>query len=424
MRLEGENQTVTIFIWLGAMATPPTPTATAAATATARATTTATATPASSGTRVVATYIWIDAEGGLRSKATVLLFVGDSQRTMCHYLSLANPAGSASLLREDRKFGGCAVRGIFPHFPEWNFDGSSTGQATTENSEIVLRPVRACLSPFLTGVGDSGIPAFLVLCTALHMDGTPALGNQRMFCVAAHAAHGKADPWYGYEQEFFLTTADGKPLTTVEQAKSENGRSYCGVGAAVVRRDVMDAIVTALMTAGLDLGGWNAEVAPGQWEYQIGPSQGVDAGDQLWLSRYIASRVAESFGLQVSLAVKPFADWNGSGCHTNVSTKATREGENGQSGMEVMVEYLERLGRHHKSDMEHYGTGNAERLTGTHETASYSEFSWSIGGRHSSVRVGHQVRNAGKGYFEDRRPGGNMDPYNVSGLILNGMYEK
>ena len=52
------------------------------------------------------------------------------------------------------------------------------------------------------------------------------------------------------------------------------------------------------------------------------------------------------------------------------------------------------------------------------ETASIHEFSWGVANRGASVRVGNDTAKAGKGYFEDRRPASNMDPYLVTSLIF------
>lgn len=80
----------------------------------------------------------------------------------------------------------------------------------------------------------------------------------------------------------------------------------------------MEAHYRACLFAGLILCGCNAEVTPGQLEYQIGPCVGVTIGDELWMARYIMERITEEFGIIVSLHPKPMlGDWNPTGCHTS-----------------------------------------------------------------------------------------------------------
>ena len=154
---------------------------------------------------------------------------------------------------------------------------------------------------------------------------------------------------------------------------------YCSVGGdCAYGREVVDEALEKFIYAGLQVSGINAEVAPGQWEYQIGPAVGIAAGDQMWISRYIINRVAEKSGYSIDYRCKPIkGDWNGSGCHTNVSTKAMRA----EGGLAVIKTAMEALGHAHADHMKVYGEGNEERMTGHHETASYDKFTFDVANR-------------------------------------------
>jgi glutamine synthetase len=64
-----------------------------------------------------------------------------------------------------------------------------------------------------------------------------------------------------------------------------------------------------------------------------------------------------------------------------------------------------------------YGKGNEKRLTGKHETASIHTFSYGVANRGASIRIPRDTEKKQCGYFEDRRPASNIDPYVVAAKI-------
>jgi glutamine synthetase len=228
-----------------------------------------------------------------------------------------------------------------------------------------------------------------------------------------------SEPWFGMEQEYTLFEKDGKTPLGWPQGLAyprPQGPYYCSVGTEnAIGREISDAHYKCCLYAGLDISGTNAEVMAGQWEYQIGPSVGIQAGDQMTLGRYLMYRVCEAFGVIVSFDPKPIeGDWNGAGCHTNFSTKEMRE----EGGYAKIIEACDRLGEKHQEHIDAYGEGNERRLTGKHETASIHDFSYGVANRGCSIRIPRQTEKEGKGYLEDRRPASNCDPYLVSSLVF------
>jgi glutamine synthetase len=126
---------------------------------------------------------------------------------------------------------------------------------------------------------------------------------------------------FGLEQEYTLLQKDVKwPLGwPVGGYPGPQGPYYCGTGADKAwGRDIVNAHYKACLYAGINISGINGEVMPGQWEFQVGPSIGIAAADQLWAARYILERCTEIAGVVLSLDPKPIeGDWNGAGCHTN-----------------------------------------------------------------------------------------------------------
>jgi glutamine synthetase len=293
--------------------------------------------------------------------------------------------------------------------PVWGFDGSSTNQAPGSESDCVLHPIYSVPDPIR--MGDD----LLVLCEVLNTDMTPHPSNTRTACVATAEQYAGQEPWFGIEQEYTFYK-DGRPLGwPVGGYPAPQGGYYCGIGAdEVFGRQVVENHTYACMNAGLQISGTNAEVMMGQWEFQIGPLDPVTVSDQIWLARWLLYRIGEDYGVSATLHPKPIkGDWNGAGAHTNFSTKAMRE------AYDPIVAAAEALGKKHDEHITNYGAWIDERLTGLHETAPWTDYSYGVSDRGASVRIPWQVAKDGKGYLEDRRPNANMDPYVVTRLITD-----
>ncbi|HZU71877.1 MAG TPA: glutamine synthetase GlnII [Acidimicrobiales bacterium] len=292
--------------------------------------------------------------------------------------------------------------------PIWGFDGSSTNQAPGKASDCVLQPVFSCPDP-VRGGDD-----LLVLCEVLLTDMTPHRSNTRSALREVELQFRDQEPLFGIEQEYTLFRQD-RPLGFPDGGfPGPQGPYYCSVGTgAAVGRPVAESHLDACLRAGLSLSGINAEVMPGQWEFQVGPLGPLDVADQLWVARWLLHRVAEDDDIAVSFDPKPApGDWNGAGAHTNFSTASMR------SDYQAVITAAEALGKNAEHHVLNYGEGIENRLTGSHETAPYDVFNYGVSDRGASVRIPWQVERDQGGYLEDRRPNANCDPYVVTRLIL------
>ncbi|PJA45171.1 glutamine synthetase [Candidatus Uhrbacteria bacterium CG_4_9_14_3_um_filter_50_9] len=327
----------------------------------------------------IAEYIWIDGHEptkGLRSKAKII-------------------TGPVNRLED---------------LPDWGFDGSSTEQAEGHASDCRLKPVRFVRDPFRGG------DHVLVMCEVFTEDGRVHPSNTRARLREVSSAYADHEPWFGIEQEYTLFQ-DGRPLGWPEHGyPGPQGPYYCAVGARnIYGRELVEAHLQACLDAGLRIAGINAEVMPSQWEFQVGPLGPLDAGDELWLARWMLHRLGEELDIEVSLSPKPVkGDWNGAGAHTNFSTKAMRA----PGGIRVIEEACQKLGRTHEAHIKAYGYRNGDRLTGKHETCDIHTFRYGASDRGASIRIPIATTDAQAGYLEDRRPAANMDPYLVARAII------
>ena len=340
-----------------------------------------------------------------------------------------------SIFSKSRTCFSSAPEMLLNDIPNWSFDGSSTGHSKkdSENSEIILIPRFTCLNPLQPN-------SQLVLCDTYNSDLTPTDSNHRVHANKIMTAVHNQCPMFGLEQEYYLITQDIKKF--IQQTKScdkwykklfsckttcstehdriqayySNKIHYCGGGHThTLGRKIANEHLQACVKANLTISGINAEVGPNQWEFQIGPSIGIEAGDHMWVARYLLIMIAEKYESSVDFNPKPFLNLPGSGCHVNFSTNLMREYH---TGFNHIINAINLLAIDHENHMKIYGYNNILRLTGKHETASIDDYTYGIGTRTTSIRIGQETYKNKGGYFEDRRPGSNIDPYLVTSAIV------
>ena len=310
---------------------------------------------------------------------------------------------SKTLVREN-------FSGDLEDVPMWSFDGSSTEQAEGSDSDCLLKPVAVFPDP---GRKSS----FLVMTEVLNADGTPHVSNGR---ATIEEDDNDEDFWFGFEQEYFLWVpeTDRPPGFPKDGFPRPQGPYYCSVGGSnAYGREIVEDHLDICLEAGVNVEGINAEVAAGQWEFQVFAKGAKRAGDETWVARYLLERTAEEYGLSIDWHPKPLGDtdWNGSGMHANFSNGVMRE-----SGKEdTFNKICEQFGKNIERHISVYGADNDKRLTGAHETQAINQFSYGISDRGASIRIPvGTVEDGWKGRLEDRRPASNADPYKVAAAIV------
>ena len=298
-------------------------------------------------------------------------------------------------------------KGTLEEIGMWSFDGSSTQQAEGGSSDCLLKPVAIYPDPARRN-------GYLVMTEVLHVDGTPHQSNAR-----AAIDDDDNDFWFGFEQEYFIMDAKTQlPLGfPIGGYPGPQGLYYCSVGGKNTwGRDIVEEHADQCIDAGLNFEGINQEVAAGQWEFQLFAKGAKLAGDEIWIARYLLDRITERYHYYIEYHPKPIkGDWNGSGMHANFSNTTLRTCGDKATYEKICEAFRPMIDEH----IEVYGEFNDERLTGLHETAAISDFSYGISDRGASIRIPIiTVNNGWKGYLEDRRPASNADPYKIAGRII------
>jgi glutamine synthetase len=292
------------------------------------------------------------------------------------------------------------------NIPSWNYDGSSTWQANSnKNTEVVLKPCCIFKDPLRT---IDNFECYLILCETYNEKDEPHETKTRFIAKNIFETKKELEPWFGLEQEYFINSHN------ISCNDIEKGFHYCGHTNSNIDRIIVEEHLQACLKTGLSISGINAEVVERQWEYQIGPCCGIIAADQFIIAKYLIIQIAEKYNANIVFHPKPYENENGSGCHINFSTISTRNA----GGIKDIYDYIEKLSKKHKEHLDVYGEENYKRLTGIHETSSYDKFSWGIGTRNTSIRIPNQTSLDNCGYFEDRRPASNIDPYLSTSILF------
>lgn len=306
--------------------------------------------------------------------------------------------------------------------PDWSFDGSSTYQAETGNSDMILKPVKVYVS-------NANQNLAYVLCEVFNLKGKPHISNTRADMRKIIESNENAnDLLFGLEQEYvFINTKNQQPYGWPERYDEEEkqqktffpgpqGRYYCGTGNFIRGKEIVQDHARRCIDLNLSICGINSEVCLSQWEYQLGPQTALDVSDDLWMARFLYEEVAEDYYTE-NVAIEYFPkifkdndDWAGTGCHINFSTPTLRTE---QDNKRYIDDLLVGISEDHKHHIKVYGEGNEFRLNGKNETCHIDSFEWGDSDRSVAMRIPN-----GANHIEDRRPGGNINPYEAISAIM------
>uniref|UniRef100_A0A6C0JI31 glutamine synthetase n=1 Tax=viral metagenome TaxID=1070528 RepID=A0A6C0JI31_9ZZZZ len=362
-------------------------------------------------------YVWLDKDLNLRSKTRTI-----GNRYLLDFDLSKHLFRDLNKNQLDIEFN----KGL-----QWSYDGSSTGQAPGDNSEIIIRPVYIINNDYYNQKYNTD-NYYIAFCQTFDFNLTPLENNNYNKLIEYLSKDTENKPYFGFEQEFFITQIDeSNPSEKTdmpvgfygdETIHQDQQQYYCSNGPSnAFERNFVNTVYNVGLKSGLKLSGLNSEVAIGQWEIQVGPIQGVEACHQLWLLRFLLNRISEDFNVNVNLHPKILPDWNGSGLHTNFSNNIMRKKMDNSDKQErvyqYIIKYIESLEESHELAMQTYGDDNELRMTGECETASFERFTYGIADRGSSIRIPINVKLNKYGYIEDRRPASNADPYNIYSIL-------
>jgi glutamine synthetase len=317
-------------------------------------------------TKVIAEYIWMDKKNNFRSKSRTLDIRNQSD------IEIDN-------------------------LPKWNYNGVLCGQS--ENN-VILTPVAVFMCPF------RGQNSILVLCETYKENGEPMSNNYRQNAVKIFNDNKEIEPMFELEQDYFIINPNNnKPLGfPISGYPEPEGDYFCSIGTLNnFGRKIADLHYKLCLVAGVNIYSISANVAPGQWKFQIGQCNGIEAGDHMMIARYILDRIGELNNVCIDYSEKPVqGNWNHSKCCVNYSTRHMRRGLGDKRGIDFITDAIKKLKKNNDDyvNILNYNTDTNMDMN-------------------NFITIPNEVNVKECGYFEDKRPPANINPYLLTSTILS-----
>jgi glutamine synthetase len=256
------------------------------------------------------------------------------------------------------------------------------------NSSLTLDPKKVFPHPLL----ENGL---IVLCEVKFNE-----RNCRKWCERETIRYDKHKTLFGIEQEYYMIFEDGQLSHS----------HYCGNRKInSLERKIAEEHLLACIKAEIEIRDMNAEFGSKQWKFHIGELSALDVSDHLIVARFLLMRIAEKYNVEISFHPKPFPELSGSGAHIKISNKKTRK----EGTFEEIEMLCRKLEEKHLDYLEYCGKDNSMRVMNI--------FKFSLDDTNSAIRIPDRENNKYT-YFEDRRPGANIDPYMITCEILEEFY--
>lgn len=332
---------------------------------------------------ILVEYIWLDGFKQLRSKIKVLEFQNYNIQTI----------------------------------PITTYTENYIKKDLTKSLENVLKPVQMYKNPF----HKNGL---IVLCENYIQQDNGELqvhhNNTRYKTIDSFQYYDYFKPIISFKQQYYIVDNKNKPYGIKDINKQNT--YYCGTSNDVlITRKLAEEHLKYCLYAELKITSLNSGSGPSQWEYNIGPLEGIEVADQIWVSRYILTRLAETYSMKISFNPTLLGnEWEGSSCAVNISTYQTRM----PNGNNEIIRIINNMKEEHKKFIKNCGENTEARLNGENNTSNYNVFNWGINSNNTSIKIPIKTHLKKSGYFQDRRPSSNVDPYLIIELIYSSLYKE